>query len=119
MARVIVGCSRGAQEPDGATVAYLTATGAQAAGHEVVLWLTEDGVRLAVNDGLDGVQAPDGPVVADLHDRFVAAGGRILVCPVCAKPRQIAQDDLVAGATLEGVAALMQFAGDQAMTFSY
>lgn len=119
MARVVVGCSRGAEEPDGATVAYLTATGAQTAGHEVAFWLTGDGVRLAVNGGLDGVQAPDGPVVAELHDRFVAAGGRILVCPVCAKPRDVREDDLVAGAKLEGVAALMQFAGDTAMVFNY
>lgn len=119
MARVIVGCARGADQPDGATVAYLTASGAQTAGHEVVLWLTGDGVRLATTGGLDGVQSPDGPAVSGLHDQFVAAGGRILVCPVCAKPRGIGEADLVAGAALQGVAALMQFAGDAAMTFSY
>ncbi len=119
MARVIVGCARGPNQPDGATVAYLTPTRAESAGHEVVLWLTEDGVRLAVGGGLDDVQAPDGPAVAALHDQFVAAGGRILVCPVCAKPREIGEQDLVDGAALEGVAALMQFAGDGAMTFTY
>jgi len=119
MGKVVVGCSRSGDQPDGATVAYLTATGAQSAGHEVVLWLTEDGVRLAARGGLDGVQVPEGPVVASLHDQFVAAGGRILVCPVCAKPRAVGEGDLVEGAALQGVAALMQFAGETAMVFTY
>lgn len=70
------------------------------------------------NRGLDGVESRDGPAVSGLHDQFVAAGGGILVCPACAKPRGIGEADLVAGAALQGVSALMQFAGDVAMTLT-
>jgi predicted peroxiredoxin len=47
--RVIVGCTHGEEDPDRVLVAYLTAGAALDQGKDVVMWLTAEGVRLALN----------------------------------------------------------------------
>ena len=55
--RVIVGCTHGEEDPDRVAVAYLTAGAALDQGKDVVLWLSVDGVRLAVSGHADGIRA--------------------------------------------------------------
>ncbi len=119
MSKVIVSCTSGAESPDNVTVTYLTAGAALDAGHEVVMWLTVEGVRLATPGYVDDIQSPEAPPISRLHEQFVEKGGRFYVCPICAKPRGVAEDGLVDGAEMKGATPLMEFAGDSAMTFSY
>lgn len=53
--RVVVGCTHGEDDPDRVAVSYLTAGAALEQGREVVLWLSSEGVRLA----LQGVRRSD------------------------------------------------------------
>jgi uncharacterized protein len=119
MARVVVGCKSGDESPDSVVTAYLTAGAALDRGDEVVMWLTSDGVRLA----LDGYVAPirEGmePPVQRVHDQFIEKGGLFFVCPVCFNERQLDQGDLVDGAELKGATPLMEFVGDGATVFNY
>jgi predicted peroxiredoxin len=117
--RVIVGCTHGAENPDGVVVSYLTAGAALDAGKEVVMWLTSEGVRLALRGYVDPIRAGQEPPVKRVHDQFVEKGGRFYVCPICFNDRALVEDELVANAELKGATPLMQFAGDDAMTFSY
>ena len=41
------------------------------------------------------------------------------LCPVCFNERELDKAELVQNAELQGVTPLMEFAGDQAMTFTY
>ena len=118
-ARVIVGCSHGDENPDGVVVAYLTAGAALDQGREVVLWLSSDGVRLAIQGYADGIRADQDPPVARVHAQFIEKGGRFFVCPVCFGERDLDAGELVEGAELKGATPLMEFAGEGAMTFSY
>jgi predicted peroxiredoxin len=119
MARVVVGCQHGSENPDSVVVAYLTAGAALDRGDEVVMWLTSEGVQLA----LDGYVAPirEGmePPVQRVHDQFAEKGGRFLVCPVCFNDRQLDANDLVANAEMGGATPLMEFVGDGATVFNY
>jgi uncharacterized protein len=119
MARVVVGCQHGSANPDAIIVAYLTAGAALDRGDEVVLWLTSDGVQLA----LDGYVAPirDGmePPVQRVHDQFIEKGGRFYVCPICFNERELSEGDLVQNAELKGASPLMEFVGDGATVFNY
>jgi predicted peroxiredoxin len=117
--RVIVGCQSGAERPDTVAVAYLTAGAALDQGKEVVLWLTSEGVRLAVGDYADGIRADREPPVKRLHAQFIEKGGRFFVCPICFNERELDQSQLVRSAELKGATPLMEFAGDGAMTFTY
>lgn len=117
--RVIVGCTHGEESPDMVTVAYLTAGAALDAGKEVVMWLTSDGVRLALEGYVDPIREGKEPPVKRIHDQFIEKGGRFYVCPVCFNDRELDEAQLVQNAELKGATPLMEFAGDGAMTFTY
>ena len=117
--RVIVGCTHGEEDPDRVVVAYLTAGAALDQGKEVVMWLTSEGVRLALDGYADRIRAGQEPPVERVHAQFIDKGGRFYVCPICFNERDLDENQLVAGAQLQGATPLMQFAGDGATTFSY
>ena len=117
--RVIVGCTHGAEDPDRVVVSYLTAGAALDQGKEVVLWLTSEGVRLALRGYVDPIRAGLDPPVKRVHDQFIEKGGRFFVCPVCFNDRALDKSELVEGAELKGASPLMEFAADGATTFSY
>ena len=117
--RVIVGCTHGEEDPDRVVVAYLTAGAALDQGKEVVMWLTSEGVRLALRGYADRIRAGMEPPVERVHDQFIDKGGRFYVCPICFNERELDDGQLVANAELKGATPLMEFAGDGATTFTY
>jgi predicted peroxiredoxin len=117
--RVIVGCSHGEEDPDAVVVSYLTAGAALDQGKDVVMWLTSDGVRLALDGYVDPIRADREPPVKRVHDQFIEKGGRFYVCPICFKDRNLDDSQLVQNAELKGATPLMEFAADGAMTFTY
>jgi uncharacterized protein len=84
-----------------------------------VMWLTSEGVRLALRGYVDPIRADREPPVQRVHEQFIEKGGRFFVCPICFNERALAEGDLVENAELKGATPLMQFAGDGAMTFNY
>jgi uncharacterized protein len=119
MARVVVGCSHGNEDPDGVVVSYLTAGAALDRGDDVVMWLTSDGVRLALDGYVADIREGQEPPVQRVHDQFVEKGGRFYVCPVCFNDRKLNDADLVQSAELLGATPLMEFVGDGATVFTY
>jgi predicted peroxiredoxin len=117
--RVIVGCTHGEEDPDRVVVSYLTAGAALDQGKEVVMWLTSEGVRLALKGYTDPIRAEQDPPVARVHAQFIEKGGRFFVCPVCFNERGLDAGELVDNAEIKGATPLMEFAGDGAMTFTY
>jgi uncharacterized protein len=117
--RVIVGCSHGEDNPDAVVVSYLTAGAALDQGKQVVMWLTSDGVRLALRGYADPIRKDLDPPVKRVHDQFIEKGGRFYVCPICFNERKLDAAELVDGAELKGATPLMEFAADGAMTFTY
>jgi predicted peroxiredoxin len=117
--RVIVGCTHGEEDPDRVVVAYLTAGAALDKGKDVVMWLTADGVRLALRGYADRIRVGMEPPVERVHAQFIEKGGRFYVCPVCFGERDLDEGQLVEGAELKGATPLMEFAAEGAMTFTY
>lgn len=117
--RVIVGCTHGEEDPDRVVTAYLVAGAALDQGKDVVMWLTVDGVRLALQGYADRIRADLDPPVERVHAQFIEKGGRFYVCPVCFKERALDEQELVENAELKGATPLMEFAAEGATTFSY
>jgi predicted peroxiredoxin len=117
--RVVVGCTHGEENPDRVVVAYLTAGAALDQGKEVVMWLSSEGVRLALDGYVDPIREGQDPPVKRVHDQFIEKGGRFFVCPICFNERELDESQLVANAELKGATPLMEFAGDGATTFTY
>ena len=117
--RVIVGCTHGEEDPDRVVTAYLTAVAALDQGKDVVMWLTVEGVRLALPGYADGIRADMDPPVERVHAQFIEKGGRFYVCPICFKERDLDETELVDNAELKGATPLIEFAATGATTFTY
>jgi predicted peroxiredoxin len=118
-ANVVVGCTHGEEDPDRVVVSYLTAGAALDQGRDVVLWLSSEGVRLALKGYADRIRADKDPSVAKVHQQFIEKGGRFYVCPICFNERELDDGELVASAELKGATPLMEFATPGTVTFSY
>jgi predicted peroxiredoxin len=117
--RVVVGCTHGEEDPDRVLVSYLTAGAALDQGKQVVMWLSSEGVRLALNGYVDPIRADQEPPVKRVHEQFIEKGGRFYVCPICFNDRGLDERELVENAELKGASPLMEFAGDGATTSTY
>jgi len=107
-------------DPDAATVGFVVANAALGSEKDTLVFLSTEGVWCAVKGAVDGVQVgePFAPL-ASLVAKFVAGGGRILVCTPCLKKRGIAEERLVAGAKPAGGAALVEFLANGAPCVCY
>ena len=118
--RAVVSLTTGLEDGEKVTVAMLVAVGAAESGRPTLMFLTKEAVRLAV-DGIAVGTACDGcPSIPDLMARYLAADGRLLVCPLCFNSKQLNAGELMANAELGGSVQLWEWIGDgNATTFSY
>ena len=119
MSRAVVSLATGLEDAERVTVALLVAVGAAEAGWETLMFLTKEAVRLAGEGFPVGVACDGCPPVPDLIGRYAAAGGDLLVCPVCFNARQLESSTLAVNARLGGTVQLWEWIGDGATTFSY
>jgi predicted peroxiredoxin len=118
--KAVVSLATGLEDAERVTVAFLVAVGAAETGRETLMFLTKEAVRLATEGFAQAVACEGCPPLAGLVERYEAAGGRFLVCPICFDARRIAQGDLLANASLGGTIPLWEWIGDEpATTFSY
>ncbi|HWJ81822.1 MAG TPA: DsrE family protein [Nocardioides sp.] len=117
--RAAVSLSTGLEDPEQVTVALLVAVGAAEAGRPTLMFLTKEAVRLATGGVAVGTACDGCPSIPSLLERYLAAGGRLLVCPICFNARQIDPGTLVAGADLGGTVQLWEWIGENATAFSY
>ena len=96
-------------DPDRATVAFVVANAAVASGQETMVFLSTEGVRIAVAGAADAIHEEGFQPLKALMTSFVEAGGTILVCSPCFKKRGLDSSNLVPGATIVGGARLVEF----------
>lgn len=78
--RFVVSLSHGTEDPDRATVAFTLANAAVGCEQETVVFLSSDGVNLAVEGVAAAVAEPGFAPLEDLMTSFANAGGRIYTC---------------------------------------
>jgi predicted peroxiredoxin len=114
---VSITCAR--NDPDKATVGFVVANAAVASAQETVVFLSTEGVRLAVKGQAEEIHEQGFAPLKDLLASFVQAGGKIYVCSPCFKKRALDESALVAGATIVGGAKLVEFLAGGAPCISY
>lgn len=118
--KAVVSLTTGLEDPERVTVAFLVAVGAAESGRPALMFLTKEAVRLAVEDVAIGTACSGCPSISDLVDRFVAAGGEFLVCPICVDAKGLREAPMIKGATIGGTVPMWEWIGDDgATTFSY
>jgi predicted peroxiredoxin len=117
--KAAISLTTGLEDTEKVTVAFLVAVGAAEAGRPVLMFLTKEAVRLALTGVTVGTACAECPSLESLADRFTAAGGKFLVCPICFNSRKLDKEQLVSKAEIGGTVQLWEWIGDGATTFSY
>jgi predicted peroxiredoxin len=117
--KAAISLTTGLEDPEKVMVALLVAVGAAEAGRNTLMFLTKEAVRLALDGVATGVACDGCPPLQDLFDRYVKAGGALLVCPICFNAKALDQAGLVGNAQLGGSVQLWEWIGEGATTFSY
>ena len=117
--KVVIGITHGSNDPEQVLIGYLLGVEALNAGKEALIFLTAEGSNLAMKGYVDNVQVENAPSVSELHQRYVQGGGKIYVCPVCVKVRQLDESQMVDGVEVKGAPSLYEFAAGGALTFNY
>ena len=118
--KAVISLTTGLEDAEKVTVAFLVAVGAAESGRPTLMFLTKEATRLAVAGTAGGVACEGCPPLADLVDRYQAAGGRYYACPVCFGARHLNAERLIPGVEIQGTVPLWEWIGDDgATTFSY
>lgn len=106
------------REPDLAAAPLVVANNALASGADVLLWLTHDGVELAKQGQAERVNPQSFPNLGELLGQYLQGGGKVGVCPPCAKTHGVTDENLRTPANWMGAQALVaEMQGRQALSF--
>lgn len=119
MNKAVISLTTGLEDAEKVTVALLVAVGAAESGRPTLMFLAKEAVRLATAGVAGGVACEGCPSIGDLLDRYFAAGGTFLVCPLCFNTKRLDPNSLIPGATIGGTVPMWEWIGDGATTFSY
>lgn len=114
-----INLTRSSDDADRSTVAMVVANAAVASGKNTVIFLSSEGVRLAVKGVADSIHEEGFQPMATLLQNFLAAGGTIWVCSPCFKKRGFSEGDLIEGATIVGGAKFVEFLTNESASISY
>ncbi len=106
--KLIFNCTHGKEDPERATLPFVAANIAAAAGQEAIVLCTIEAVWLGTDGGTDGIAHPGLPVLVELHHEFIDNGGQVWLCGACTKPRGITEEQLVKGSTIVGAAKVVE-----------
>jgi len=104
---------------DKATVAFVVANAALGSDQETVVFLSTEGVHLAVEGYADDIHEEGFASLKELMTNFAAAGGKIYTCAPCFKKRGLDETKLVDGAVVVGGAKLVEFMAGGCPSISY
>ena len=118
--KLIFNCTSGAEDPERATLPFIAANVAAAAGQEAIVLCTIEAVRLGTRGGTDGVTYEGIPALSDVYTEFIDNGGQVWLCGICAKPRGITEDECAKGAMIVGAAKVVEevVAGAKTIAFA-
>jgi predicted peroxiredoxin len=120
MSKAVVSLTTGLEDAEKVTIAFLVAVGAAEEGRETLMFLTKEAVRLATKGVAVGVGCEGCPTLPELIERFRAAGGIFMVCPLCFDAKRLETSTLIDGAEIAGTVPMWRWIGDEgATTFSY
>ncbi len=114
-----VSLTRSLEDTDRATVAFVVANAAAASGQETMVFLSVEGVLLAIEGVADPVHEEGFLPLKELMTSFVEAGGLIVVCASCFNKRKLDAAKLISGSLLAGGARLVEFLSQGAASVSY
>ena len=117
--KLVIVNSRGFDD-ERSSVAWSIANTASASNMEVTVFLVAAGVDWVRKGATEVAQLnPLDPSIGDMMRSFLDNGGRILVCPPCAKVRGYTEESLIDGATIAGAPVMLEEIANGAASLSF
>jgi predicted peroxiredoxin len=117
--KLVVVITRGLDD-ERSSVAWSVANGGIASDLEVTVFLAASGVDWVRMGAAEVARLnPLDPPIGEMIQNVLSNGGRILVCPPCAKVRGYSEEDLIEGVTVAGAAAMLEVIKQGAATLSF
>ncbi len=83
------------------------------------LFLPKDAIHVATAGFAETIVVPDAPSVGELHEEYLAKGGRLIACPICVRVRGMQDAQWVEGTEIAGVPAILEYTTRGALVFNY
>ncbi len=106
--KFLINAEYGKDNIEKATISFILAASASKE-NEAVVFVTAAATYLCAKGGADGLVYEGAEPIKDLMAQFIGNGGRIWVCPICAKLKGITAEDLIEGAEIAGAPKSMAF----------
>ncbi|WP_425309042.1 hypothetical protein AADG42_09815 [Ammonicoccus fulvus] len=120
MTKAVISLRTGLEDTESVTVAFLVAVGAAESGRQTLMFLAKEAVRLMLPGVATATACRGCPPLEQLIERYRAAGGIYLVCPICVDAKGLMDAPLIEGATKGGTVQMWEWIGAEgATTFSY
>ena len=113
--KYLVNCAHGTDEPEKATIAFILAF-TSAKTNETAIFATAGATELLVKNQRPWIQADGYEPLNELVDGYIQNGGKIWLCPACAKAKGVTEADLIEGVEIAGAPRTMAFLADGAKT---
>ena len=117
--KFLVSLTSAKNDTDKATIGFVVANAAVASDKETVVFLSTEAVRLSQVGYADDIHEAGFAPLKELMDKFVGAGGKILVCSPCFKKRELDEQKLVPSATIVGGAKIVEFLSEGVPCMTY
>lgn len=117
--RFCVSITHAKDNTDKATVAFVVANAAVGSDKETVVFLSTEGVRLAVDGYADDIHEEGFAPLKQLMGDFTANGGKIWACSPCIKKRRLEDAKFVPGVEIVGGARAVEFLSGGTPSLSY
>jgi predicted peroxiredoxin len=117
--KLVIVITRGLDD-ERSSVAWSIANAGIASEMEVTVFLAASGVDWVRKGAAEVAHLnPLDPPLGDMIKNLMSNGGKVLVCPPCAKVRGYAEADLVPGVTVAGAPAMLEVVKQGASTLSF
>ena len=117
--KLVVVLTRGLDD-ERSSVAWSIANAGIASNMDVTVFLVASGVDWVRKGAAEIAHLnPADPPMRELIGNLMSSGGRVLVCPPCAKVRGYSADDLLEGVTIAGAPSMLEVVKQGAATLSF
>ena len=106
---ILINNQHGRDDMEKTTIAMTIANVASTKDGKTMMFLTCDGVDLALKNKDPMMPLKGYRGVDDLMESYIANGGKFWVCKACADAKGLTQDDLIGSATLAGASDTISY----------
>lgn len=112
--KYLVNANYGPNNAEKATISFILAF-TSSKTHETAVFVAADATNLLIKSNRPNVHAQGYDPLNGLIDGFVENGGKIWLCPACAKAKGVTTEDLIEGVEIAGAPKTMAYLESGAM----